>query len=775
MLEEFRTSEEILNYFKSKGLNITKEEVNNLKKQYERNNLKVENKLNMKQLNDVAGGIRYEVHIGLNPSTSESVGNHIIQHIKPIETGQPRVEGITIHQDGFADLPLAPQQMANMLNGTEKLILPDGDTLDTQAARLFITNVLTFRGGHCITEINPKANIEKLKDKLFLGEPSQTAIAANAEKKPLTPTSSCVDSTTGHPSNASARAAEVLTGGSQPANRRNRSCTINVVRGEEKIFFDSLKKQAKGQGSQPNVQSDGRTLHVNWPNQHTTSAEGSTSNPQTDKVLSPRHHRRQNAGLPLKLDFRMTAEDMAKRGVPMHPAMLDPTHRTISGYHYPSSLPSSPPSESSKKNGSPGSPPPADVNKHGGLLHRTRSLFGMKENGSSDSSSELGSPKAETPGFGVPAAVRPKDDQGASLLGEKRSVPLSSLFAPYEIEESENGAISYIYNGEIIFQLTPDAGFYNTSEEAIANWIRSLELPNEINAIMVDNKRKINLMRDATTKEIYAFEYEEPNESTIVFCRIFTKVEENARNGRIQANFNLSMLIREGLKYIADQNILNVSPHNKAIDKLITKTPTQLSQLRRAQKIIDTYGGEESKVLSEIARAGDKGPSTLYEAMFPFQFNAKNSKFEINPYQLYDLLITRSNINGEFINFSRALTKETGYNCKAVVIRNLNGLEVKFNYSFSSATEAENTATIVFTYEKDAHGEYDKTKLKYTITMPRKEPMTGSFYFSNEITFKEVDFSNREPDTKDMPAIAAACAAAAESADGQLNVEATKD
>ena len=55
-LEDLRTKEELINYFKAMGKNITEEEIDALKKSYEQaqeNN----STLTMQQLDDVAGGL----------------------------------------------------------------------------------------------------------------------------------------------------------------------------------------------------------------------------------------------------------------------------------------------------------------------------------------------------------------------------------------------------------------------------------------------------------------------------------------------------------------------------------------------------------------------------------------------------------------------------------------------------------------------------------------------------------------------------------------------
>lgn len=58
ILESFRTKEEIIEYFKQNGINITEEQIIKLKQNYE-NICEDKNKLTLEQLDNVAGGLKF--------------------------------------------------------------------------------------------------------------------------------------------------------------------------------------------------------------------------------------------------------------------------------------------------------------------------------------------------------------------------------------------------------------------------------------------------------------------------------------------------------------------------------------------------------------------------------------------------------------------------------------------------------------------------------------------------------------------------------------------
>lgn len=58
ILEGFRTKEEIMNYFKEKGIKVTDKQLNSLKEKYEDTKTK-DNALDLQQLDKVVGGIYY--------------------------------------------------------------------------------------------------------------------------------------------------------------------------------------------------------------------------------------------------------------------------------------------------------------------------------------------------------------------------------------------------------------------------------------------------------------------------------------------------------------------------------------------------------------------------------------------------------------------------------------------------------------------------------------------------------------------------------------------
>lgn len=73
-MEELRTKEEVINYFKQQGTNITEEEIENLKQNYDQTQ-KNNNALTMQQLDKVAGGgpgiIRIGAKTGILPGKHE--------------------------------------------------------------------------------------------------------------------------------------------------------------------------------------------------------------------------------------------------------------------------------------------------------------------------------------------------------------------------------------------------------------------------------------------------------------------------------------------------------------------------------------------------------------------------------------------------------------------------------------------------------------------------------------------------------------------------------
>lgn len=131
-MEELRTKEEIINYFKQQGTNITEEEIENLKQNYDQTQ-KSNNALTMQQLDKVAGGM-----FVLVKRDSETTCFNITSETFTLRKGKTRknllispqgnkfeIEKISLPVGGMIDIPekgieeLREEHMAELLSSLD--------------------------------------------------------------------------------------------------------------------------------------------------------------------------------------------------------------------------------------------------------------------------------------------------------------------------------------------------------------------------------------------------------------------------------------------------------------------------------------------------------------------------------------------------------------------------------------------------------------------------------------------------------------------------------